>query len=145
MIREGSEPSQWRYVDTKSNPRDDASRGLSADGLLDSKRWIDGPEFLWKPETEWPKSPEIRKGDDEDDPEVKKEVTVNAVQTNPVQDATNRLITHFSDWLALKKIVAWFMRLRTNLLVLASDRKEIRRALHQVDCDPVEKQDMARK
>ena len=105
LIREGSEPSQWRYVDTESNPGDGVSRGLSADGLLDSKRWIDGPEFLWKPETEWPKSPEIHKGDDEDDPEV----TVNAVQTNPVQDATNRLITHFSDWLALKKTVAWVM------------------------------------
>ncbi|KAI0241411.1 hypothetical protein LSAT2_027953, partial [Lamellibrachia satsuma] len=113
LIREGSEPSQWRYVDTKSNLVDAASRGLSADGLLDSKRWIDVPEFLWKPETEWPKSPEIRIGDDEDDPQVKKEVTVNAVQTNPVQDTTNRLITHFSDWLALKKTVAWFMRLRT--------------------------------
>ena len=88
-------------------------------------------------ETEWPKSPEIRKGDDEDDPEVKK--AVNAVQTNPVQDATNRLITHFSDWLALKKTVAWFMRLRTILLELAIDRKEIGRAFHQVDCDPVDK------
>ena len=96
-----------------------------------------------KPENEWPKSPEIRKGDDEDDPEVKKEVTVNEVQTHPVQDATNRRITHFSDWLALKKPVAWFMRLRT--ILLASDRKEIRRALHQVDCDPVEKQEMEKK
>ena len=145
LIREGLEPSQWRYVDTKNNQGDDASRGPSADGLLESKRWIDGPEFLWKPETEWPKSPEFRKGDDEDDPEVKKEVTVNAVQTNPVQDATNRLITYFSDWLALKKIVAWFMQLRTILLELAIDRKEIRRVLNQVDCDPVEKQEVEKK
>ena len=118
------------------------SRGLSADGLLDSKRWIGGPEYLWKPETEWPKFPEIRKGDDKDDPEVKKEVTLNAIQTNPVEDATNRLITHFSDLLALKKTVAWFMRLRTILLELANDRKEIRRALHQVECDLIEKQEM---
>ena len=33
LVREGSALSQWRYVDTKSNPRDDVSRGLSADAL----------------------------------------------------------------------------------------------------------------
>ena len=29
-IHEGSRPDQWNYVDTGSNPADDASRGLSA-------------------------------------------------------------------------------------------------------------------
>ena len=35
-IREESEPEQWRYVDTKSNPADEGSRGLSASSFLDS-------------------------------------------------------------------------------------------------------------
>ena len=31
------------------NPADDASRGLTAQNLVDSSRWWNGPDFLWKP------------------------------------------------------------------------------------------------
>ena len=47
IIRDGSDPNQWRYVSGESNPGDDLSRGLSAETLLDRERWIKGPEFLW--------------------------------------------------------------------------------------------------
>ena len=46
-IREQSIPCQWRYVGTKANPADDASRGLSAEAIVTSNRWTKGPEFLW--------------------------------------------------------------------------------------------------
>ncbi len=46
-ILEMSSPTQWRLVPGKQNPADDASRGLSAEALLNSKRLFDGPEFLW--------------------------------------------------------------------------------------------------
>ena len=55
----------------KQNPADGASRRLSADALLSSKRWFAGPEFLWHSEVYWPKQPNhpyVR----HDDPEVKK-------------------------------------------------------------------------
>ena len=47
IIRDGSDPNQWRYVSGESNPGDDLSRGLSAEILLDRERWIKGEEFLW--------------------------------------------------------------------------------------------------
>ena len=47
IIRDGSDPNQWRYVSGESNPGDDLSRGLSAEILLDRERWIKGAEFLW--------------------------------------------------------------------------------------------------
>ena len=43
LIREGSEPSLWRYVGTKSNPGDDASRGLSATRQQTMDRWAGIP------------------------------------------------------------------------------------------------------
>lgn len=46
MIRNTAEPSQWRYIDTASNPADLATRCLSPDKLLESW-WTSGPEFLW--------------------------------------------------------------------------------------------------
>ena len=42
-----SSPSKWRYVDTKSNPADDASRGQTVESLIQEQRWIKGPQFLW--------------------------------------------------------------------------------------------------
>ena len=45
-IDEGSTPGQWRYVDTKSNPADDATRGLKGENLTTNSRWFSVPLFL---------------------------------------------------------------------------------------------------
>lgn len=50
VIHDGSSPEQWRYVDSKSNPADDVSRGLTAECLIESKLWLNGPDLLWKTE-----------------------------------------------------------------------------------------------
>ena len=84
---------QWRYVHSANNPAYDASRGLSAHAFLNSKRWIDGPDFLGKSETEWPKLADTPNCiTQEDDPEVKKEFTVNTVIVEKRKDASSRLI-----------------------------------------------------
>ena len=49
QIRDLTLPNQWRYVDTKSNPADIASRGMSAGHLISSTEWWNGPKFLWEP------------------------------------------------------------------------------------------------
>ena len=46
-IQEKSSLKQWRYIDTKSNPADDASRRVRPKDLSKST-WIKGPDFLWK-------------------------------------------------------------------------------------------------
>ncbi|XP_015774303.1 PREDICTED: uncharacterized protein LOC107352486 [Acropora digitifera] len=68
-IHEGSRPDQWYYVDTCSNPADDASRGLSAEEFIHKNRWINGPSFLWEAEDCWPRQPDIPAEIREDDPE----------------------------------------------------------------------------
>ncbi|XP_063436812.1 uncharacterized protein LOC134718246 [Mytilus trossulus] len=47
QIREHSSPTQWKYVDTKENPADVASRGASANDLVKNSNWFTGPKFLW--------------------------------------------------------------------------------------------------
>lgn len=49
QIQDHTSPSQWKYVETDQNPADDASCGLYAHNLIESKHWWNGPEFLWKP------------------------------------------------------------------------------------------------
>ena len=50
QIREYMSPSQWQYMESKANPADDASRGLSAQDLISDPGWLSGPDFLWKAE-----------------------------------------------------------------------------------------------
>ena len=46
IIHDESTPSQWRYVNTKLNPADAASRGLNTTETSKIHLWLTGPEFL---------------------------------------------------------------------------------------------------
>ena len=56
-IRDETVPTQWRFVNSKCNPADDASCGLKGCELSTQQRWIRGPDFLRLPESEWPALP----------------------------------------------------------------------------------------
>jgi hypothetical protein len=119
VIHEGSEVSQWRYVNTKVNPADEASRGQSAKEFIRNKRWINGPSFLWQNESEWPDTPEILFNALDNDPEVKRVVTTCAAQVSDCSydgDSVRKLIDYHSDWMNLKRSVAWLLRVRQTLL-----------------------------
>ena len=119
-IHDASSPSQWKYVNTQDNPADDSSRGVPPDLL---QRWIHGPKFLLSPPEMWPQRPtSMTSAIPEDDPEIKSEkvvFTVNASTRDPVTE----IIERFSSWSKLKKIVAWFLRLRSNLQKSAKSLK----------------------
>ena len=53
IIRNGSDPNQWRYVSGESNPGDDLSRGLSAETLLHHEQWIKGAVENWTESVTW--------------------------------------------------------------------------------------------
>lgn len=67
-------PQQWRYVSTKNNPADLASRGSSASEILTSS-WFTGPQFLW--EKEIPPATDVITEIQIRDPEVKRIQTLN--------------------------------------------------------------------
>ena len=49
----------WRYVSTKMNPADLASRGLHIQQLLNCTLWWQGPECLALSPEDWPRRPDI--------------------------------------------------------------------------------------
>ena len=81
VIRDASSVEQWRYVSTA----DHASRGMSAEQLLSDETWLRGPDFLGKPENEWP-SPKTLPILTDEDQEVKKVLSANVTQMkdNPI-------------------------------------------------------------
>jgi len=83
-IRDHTSLKQWLYIDTKNNPADDASRGLCAKSLVEKKRWINKPAFLWDNEDNFLKPNFLKQAPD--DKEVKKiSVSTTAVQSRKAQ------------------------------------------------------------
>ena len=123
-IRDNTKVSQWKYVETKLNPADDASRGLSAGRLVDGKRWIQGPTFLLRPMSEWPSATLKSHALNPDDPEVKVRLVVHNIVLKETENPTNQLLSYFSCWLKLRKAVAWILKLKGILQSLVKQRKE---------------------
>lgn len=116
VIHDGSLPSQWKYVDTASNPADDATRGLEAKRMLSQTRWIQGPNFLWEHESRWPVEAEANPDLLKDDKELKREVRTCVIKADVQKDMFDKLLKRYSCWPRLKKAVAWLVRFKNWLL-----------------------------
>ena len=121
MIHDGSTSGQWRYVDSKRNPSDVASRGLSAKALLENDSWRSGPDFLWQDGSLWPALPARRENIPDDDLEFKREVRVHAVELDKSMETVEKLLCYFSSWDKLRKSVAYTLRFKSWLLTLTRE------------------------
>ena len=133
QIRENSTPDQWKYIETKENPADESSRGLSPQDLVNNSRWLSGPPFLW--ERELPnRNEEVNLDISPNNPEVKK-VHVFATKTHPERMATiSERLEYFSDWHRAKRAVAACTKL------IASLQHSSKEPLHGVKKTSKEKQ-----
>ena len=116
MIHEGSSPDQWRYVDSKRNPSDAASRGLSVKALLENYSWKSGLDFLWQDESSWPAPPAHQENISDDDLEFKREVCVHLAELDKSMETVEKLLCYYSSWDKLRKSVAYMLRLKSWLL-----------------------------
>lgn len=125
LIRENTNCSQWRYVSSKCNPADEASRGMNAETFLECRQLIHGPEFLWYTEGSWPKQESVNSYLlSKDDTEVKREIVSYVIVIKETETPTSQLISFFSNWMKLLKAVAWYLSLRNMLSLMVKKRKE---------------------
>ena len=110
FIREVSVPEQWNHVSGKDNIADVISRGQRLTGER-SDLWLHGPLFLRKYHSEWSTKVPFTEDADADDPELKKACTTAVLSDNPLE----ALCHHYSHWCALKRAVAWILRLKQTL------------------------------
>ena len=122
-IREYTTPDQWRKVHTKENPADKASRGLSAQELLSSHSWWNGPEFLRRPLNEQVGREEPATISDSD-PEVRK-VHSLAIKVEPFANLIERL-QYFSDWNRARRAVALPIRLQKRYKGKQANREAVK-------------------
>ena len=103
-----SKKDQWRYVDTKDNPSDYASRGISPKEKDKVDIWWNGPHMLRSLDDSWKNhQPEVE--EIEDDVEVKQEKRVNAIKRTEYS-VLEVLETRVSNWNKMKRIIVWMMR-----------------------------------
>jgi hypothetical protein len=129
IIRDRSDPVQWRFVDGTLNPADFASRGLTAVKFLKSNSWINGPDFLWKPRSSWPERPVSLQSNEvpSDDPELKRDIIsciTEVHKPSSKEDTLLNLLQRISSWYRATKFVAWILHYRRKLIEAARKRKE---------------------
>ncbi|XP_069128774.1 uncharacterized protein [Argopecten irradians] len=139
VIHEATEEDQWHYVNTKQNPADCASRGMSVQKLSQNDTWFRGPEFLWKPESEWPVI-DMNADAEVDDPEVKKTACVVASVHREVNNGMEKLLNHYSDWSKLKRAVGWILLAMDNLRTSAEKTKKIKDNAELSEKDPTRRE-----
>ncbi|XP_062556957.1 uncharacterized protein LOC134221791 [Armigeres subalbatus] len=53
-LLDSTEPCEWRWVPTKENVADDATKWQTRPDLCSNSRWFNGPIFLERTESDWP-------------------------------------------------------------------------------------------
>ena len=123
-IHDASEPTQWKYINTKLNLADDASRGLTADDIVRNERWLKGPSFLWQPNEAWRNQPEPGPKNLDNDPELKRDTPILAATIEESRiDPMCQRFEKFSTWKGLKKAIAWVIRYKNRLREMVRRRK----------------------
>ena len=70
LIRELSTVDQWRWIETRRNPADLYSRGVSPLQVGKADQWLLGPSFLLDPENTWLCEPNDECSASQDEPKV---------------------------------------------------------------------------
>ena len=130
-IRDRSDREQWHHVPGKGNPADEASRSsFTASQLLNNKRWLSGPDFLWESDV-----PFLNKKStaqlSSDDVEVKTNTCLLA--HSPAREYVGlpllSYLNRVSSWHKVKTTVTWMRRGIKNLQsVIAASNEEIHSA-----------------
>ena len=107
-IHELTSVDEWRYVPTAFNPADDLSHGLEP-GDEKWKRYLSGPEFLQRSESEWPEQRYLnnRKTEAVINALVNERATIN---DKPVFDWALKIAEKRSEWCQKVRRIAMLMK-----------------------------------
>ena len=106
-IRQLTPKEQWRHCPGSENPADLPSP--AAEDLIDKKLWLEGPEFLKKPESEWPSVAHSREMDESSLKELVKSTPhithsfVNIGKHSTYKDVSQ--VIDYSNFSSLKKLL----------------------------------------
>ncbi|XP_055604514.1 uncharacterized protein LOC129752769 [Uranotaenia lowii] len=101
--------SEWRWVPSRFNVADHATKWGQGPPLWSDDTWFKGPNFLWGPEEDWPQ-PKIPKTTTE-------ELRVSCVHSAVVAMESVVTFTNFSKWERLVRTMAYVYRYGNTTIV----------------------------
>lgn len=114
QVQKSTSPQQWRYIPSGDNPADLVSRGLTANGLIDSELWWQGPEFLKKSSSEWPENKvEVQEASKRELKKLKSE-NFSIIHVAQSKEDWRLRPENYSNWLKLVRVSAWVIRFIEN-------------------------------
>ncbi|XP_075258345.1 uncharacterized protein LOC142350383 [Convolutriloba macropyga] len=103
-IRDLTNTIQWNYVNTKDNPADQGTRGLTATEMTEKSLWLQGPQFL------------LSSSDNSTTDEQQHEtVFLNSAEQKPRRQPIDKdliVANRFSQWLKLRAVIIKMKSLR---------------------------------
>ncbi|XP_044747143.1 uncharacterized protein LOC123308514 [Coccinella septempunctata] len=107
-IQQFSNKNQWGHVPSESNPADIISRGINPKELMECKLWWNGPVWLSREKSFWPKTDILPQSEI---PEIKKTDLTLIIMTDS-QDIS--IIDRFSSLTKLHRVIAFCQRFINN-------------------------------
>ncbi|XP_062556741.1 uncharacterized protein LOC134221566 [Armigeres subalbatus] len=131
-ILESTEPHEWRYIPSKLNVADDATKWDGLPDLSIRSRWFRGPNFLWEDEEKWPSS---TKRDNSTNTELLTTLLVHHTSPEPIICLQN-----FSNWKRLLHVMGLVLRFITNCRLKLQQRTINREPLNNGELRTAEAQ-----
>ncbi|XP_058451844.1 uncharacterized protein LOC131430702 [Malaya genurostris] len=122
--------SEWRWVPSKSNPADAATKWGKGPCMATESPWFRGPDFLYLPENQWPEEIAMGSG-------VSEELRICLLHN---ENATQTLIdwNRFSQWNRLQRAMAYAIRYIHNLRHSTKQEARISGPLRQEELEKAE-------
>ncbi|XP_065368746.1 uncharacterized protein LOC135961178 [Calliphora vicina] len=89
----------WRHVPTHDNPADLGTRGCKAQHLVNNSLWWNGPSWLQKPSSEWPKRNILNRSSEDKE-----------IQSLHVQIEANDILDNFSSYSRALRVICYIFR-----------------------------------
>ncbi|XP_055585318.1 uncharacterized protein LOC129738158 [Uranotaenia lowii] len=108
-ILEHTEPSQWRWVPSRSNPADEATKWGVGPFFDRNSQWFNGPHFLQLTEEDWPK------------PKEELTATTEEMRASVLHHRSWKpviIYEKYASWEKLQRVVAYVLRYIHNRLKL---------------------------
>ena len=118
LITKATNVDNWNYVPTSLNPTHLLSRGVRANIIVKGNVWFTGPEYLTQSPSKWPghfkkKEMSPEKGKIFDKARVD---CFNSCVVDNTTSPVDKLITYFSSWYKLKKVIAKILKFKAYIM-----------------------------